>query len=75
MKVHVEKKIGAQTLSFETGVIAKQADAAVIVRYGDTMVLCTATSGPPRPGPSSCLRMSARRSATPKRQEFALSSK
>ncbi len=29
-------------LSFETGRLAKQADGAVVVRQGDTMVLCTA---------------------------------
>jgi polyribonucleotide nucleotidyltransferase len=33
-----------KTLSVETGRIAKQADGAVIVRMGDTMVLCTAVS-------------------------------
>ncbi len=31
-------------LSIETGRIAKQADGAVVVRMGDTMVLCTAVS-------------------------------
>ncbi|MFC1757599.1 polyribonucleotide nucleotidyltransferase [Planctomycetota bacterium] len=50
MKVRVEKKIGAEVLSFETGYLAKQAGAAVLVQYGDTVVLNTATSGPPRPG-------------------------
>ena len=33
---------GARTLSIETGKLAKQADGAVIVRSGDTMVLVTA---------------------------------
>jgi polyribonucleotide nucleotidyltransferase len=33
-----------KTLSVETGRIAKQADGAVVVRMGDTMVLCTAVS-------------------------------
>ncbi|HET6528239.1 MAG TPA: polyribonucleotide nucleotidyltransferase [Balneolaceae bacterium] len=33
-----------KTLSIETGRIAKQADGAVTVRMGDTMVLCTAVS-------------------------------
>lgn len=33
-----------KTLSIETGRIAKQADGAVMVRMGDTMVLCTAVS-------------------------------
>lgn len=33
-----------KTLSVETGRIAKQADGAVMVRMGDTMVLCTAVS-------------------------------
>ncbi|MGD8427013.1 MAG: polyribonucleotide nucleotidyltransferase, partial [Balneolaceae bacterium] len=40
-----------KTLSIETGRIAKQADGAVIVRMGDTMVLCTAVSAKePKPG-------------------------
>src|SRR5438552_6842192 len=34
--------IGGRTISIETGRIAKQADGAVIVRLGDTMVLVTA---------------------------------
>jgi len=40
-----------KTLSIETGRIAKQADGAVTVRMGDTMVLCTAVSAKePNPG-------------------------
>jgi polyribonucleotide nucleotidyltransferase len=35
-------------ISFETGKIARQAGGAVVVRSGDTMVLCTATAGNPR---------------------------
>ena len=37
-----EIQIGQQTLSIETGKLAKQADGSVIVRLGDTMVLVTA---------------------------------
>ncbi|WP_020590563.1 polyribonucleotide nucleotidyltransferase [Kiloniella laminariae] len=33
---------GGRTLKFETGQIARQADGAVMVTYGDTVVLCTA---------------------------------
>jgi polyribonucleotide nucleotidyltransferase len=50
VKVRVEKQIGESTLSFETGYLAKQAGACVLVQYNDTVVLCTATSGKPRPG-------------------------
>jgi len=40
-----------KTLSIETGRLAKQADGAVTVRMGDTMVLCTAVSDKePKPG-------------------------
>lgn len=40
-----------KVLSIETGRIAKQADGSVIVRMGDTMVLCTAVSAKePKPG-------------------------
>jgi polyribonucleotide nucleotidyltransferase len=37
-----ELLIGRQTLSIETGKLAKQAHGAAVVRYGDTMVLVTA---------------------------------
>ncbi|MFT8680754.1 MAG: polyribonucleotide nucleotidyltransferase, partial [Gluconacetobacter sp.] len=33
---------GGRTLVLETGKIARQADGAVVVTYGDTVVLCTA---------------------------------
>ncbi|QDT12104.1 polyribonucleotide nucleotidyltransferase [Planctomycetes bacterium K23_9] len=49
-KIRVEKKIGGQTLSFETGQIAKQAAGSVLVQYGETVVLCAAASSDPRPG-------------------------
>lgn len=40
-----------KTLFVETGRIAKQADGSVVVRMGDTMVLCTAVSAKePKPG-------------------------
>jgi polyribonucleotide nucleotidyltransferase len=43
--------IGSQTLSFETGKLAKQADGSVIVRFGDTVVLVTACrAASPREG-------------------------
>ena len=44
----VEREIGGRILSIETGRVGKQADGAVIVRYGDTVVLVTAVSAPPR---------------------------
>jgi polyribonucleotide nucleotidyltransferase len=37
-----EISVGGKTLSLETGRLAKQADGAVVVRLGDTMVLVTA---------------------------------
>jgi polyribonucleotide nucleotidyltransferase len=37
-----ELTLGQQTLSIETGKLAKQADGSAIVRYGDSMVLVTA---------------------------------
>ena len=40
----VEKEIGGKVLSIEVGKLARQADGAVVVRYGDTMVLVTAVS-------------------------------
>jgi len=44
----VERKIGDRTLSIETGKIAKQADGAVVVQYGETVVLVSAVTAPPR---------------------------
>jgi polyribonucleotide nucleotidyltransferase len=41
----VSVDIGDGQISFETGKLAKQASGAVVVRSGDTMVLCTATVG------------------------------
>src|SRR5499426_4838058 len=38
----VSLEIGGKTLTFETGKLAKQADGAVVVRSGETMVLATA---------------------------------
>ncbi|MDH4240241.1 MAG: hypothetical protein OEW48_11825, partial [Phycisphaerae bacterium] len=35
----VEREIGGRNLSIETGKIAKQADGAVVVQYGETVVL------------------------------------
>jgi len=48
VKVRVEKQIGNSTLSIETGQVAKQAAGAVIVQYGETVVLVAAATGPPR---------------------------
>ena len=46
-----EISVGRQTISIETGRLAKQADGSVIVRTGDTMVLVTAcTAATPREG-------------------------
>src|SRR5712692_3392600 len=41
----VSVEAGGKEISFETGKLAKQASGAVVVRSGDTMVLCTATAG------------------------------
>ncbi len=37
-------EVGGKQLTFEMGKMAKQADGAVVVRYGDTMLLVTAVS-------------------------------
>src|SRR5206468_12223780 len=42
----VSVQIGQQEISFETGKLAKQADGAVVVRSGETMVLATAQGRP-----------------------------
>ena len=51
MIVRKEIQVGSETLILETGKMAKQADAAVTVRYGETVVLVTATAArKPREG-------------------------
>ena len=49
-EVHsVSREIGGRTLTLETGRIARQAHGAVMVRYGETIVLVTAVVADPRP--------------------------
>ena len=43
----VSVEIGGTTMTFETGLMAKQADGSVIVRVGDSAVLVTAVTGGP----------------------------
>ncbi len=45
-----EKQIGDQLFTIETGKLAQQANGAVVVRQGDSMVLVTATMAKPREG-------------------------
>jgi len=46
----VSTEIGGRTLTIETGKVAKQANGAVVVTYGDTAVLVTVVSDTPRGG-------------------------
>jgi polyribonucleotide nucleotidyltransferase len=51
MPSHFETTVAGRVLSLETGKLAGQAAGAVVVRYGDTIVLATAiASKEPRPG-------------------------
>ena len=50
MAIKVEAVIGGQPFSFEAGKLAEQADGAVLLRYGDTVLLATAVSAEPREG-------------------------
>ena len=44
-------KLGDKELTVETGKVAKQADGSVVIKYGDTMVLCVAVGAhSPREG-------------------------
>ena len=46
-----EMEVGGRPLVIENGKMAKQANGAVLVRYGETVVLVTATaSAEPREG-------------------------
>lgn len=44
MEQRVEMQLGGRKLTLETGRLAKRANAAVKVTYGDTVVLCTVTA-------------------------------
>ncbi len=44
MEVSFKANVGDRIFSVETGKMARQADGAVVIRYGDTMVLVTAVS-------------------------------
>ena len=53
----VSVQVGNQELTFETGKLAKQADGAVVVRSGETVVLATAVGrAEARQGSSPCPR-------------------
>lgn len=43
MKYSVEVEVGGRTMTIETGQLARQAGGAVVMRYGDTVVLIAAT--------------------------------
>ena len=48
--IRVERQIGGRTLSIETGSLAKLADGAVTVQYGDTVVFGAVVRANPREG-------------------------
>ncbi len=48
MQQNVSASIGGKDLIIATGKLAKQADGAVIVQYGETVVIVTAVSSQPR---------------------------
>ncbi len=50
MTFKVEREIGGKMLSIEVGKLARQASGAATVRYGDTILLGTVVTAPPRPG-------------------------
>jgi hypothetical protein len=48
--VTVSREIAGRTLKLESGKIGRQAGAAVMVTYGETMVFVAATEGPGKEG-------------------------
>ncbi|MAA53376.1 MAG: polyribonucleotide nucleotidyltransferase [Phycisphaerae bacterium] len=48
--IYVEREIGGRTLRMETGTVAKLASGAIIIRYAESAVMCTAMRANPRPG-------------------------
>jgi polyribonucleotide nucleotidyltransferase len=49
-EIFVEREVGGRMLRFETGKVAKLASGAIIARYGESAVLCSAMRADPRPG-------------------------
>ena len=45
-----ERQVGAKNLTIETGRLAQLANGSVMIRYGDSVALVTATMGQPRDG-------------------------
>ena len=55
--VREEIEWGGRPLIIETGKVARQADGAVMVTYGETTVLATAVAErQPKPGKAICCR-------------------
>ena len=50
MAITLSRQIGNNTLTFETGKLAKQADGSCVVTLGETQVLATCTTADPREG-------------------------
>ena len=50
MATTLSRKIGNQTMVFESGKLARQAEGSVVVTYGETQVLGTCTTANPREG-------------------------
>src|SRR3954470_18549582 len=48
--IRVERQIGGRTLSIETGTLAKLADGAVTVQYGESVVMGAVVRANPREG-------------------------
>ena len=49
-KIVVERNIAGRPFRLTTGEMAKQADGAVLVQHGETVLFVAAQTGPPRPG-------------------------
>src|SRR5215210_7307770 len=50
MVTEMTRQLGAHDLTMQTGKLAKLADGAVVVTYGETQVLATCTTSKPREG-------------------------
>ncbi len=48
--IRVSRDIGGRTLTFETGVVGRQANAAIIAHYGNSTVMATVVRANPREG-------------------------
>jgi len=75
MVTEMTRQLGAHDMTFQAGKLAKLADGAVVVTYGQTQVIATCVRSKPREGSTSSRSRSTSKSGpTPRARSPARSS-